>query len=305
MHSTNVTRSVQITLNTAEQNKSLYGDGDQRLNLHELESTKLDPSFIATVKKQVESIACLVLKDFLVEKDDGWQFHPLTPTLSRHVERQFQAEGASFGGQEPFRDELAPGFGTAFLVGKRLVMTAAHCVCIENSNTLNSNLIEQARLIFGFHEVKKNPSDYFFSKKQVYRIKKVVAHQFIKIRDKNHDYIEWTDWALLELTEEAPFTPLRMNMTEKVADKIELYMLGHPCGLPLKFTGNGFVQGNTQSKDQACFVAEVQTMKSQIIIKIQASARSRLAGLQKDRLHKTESVTGWKIAKESIRFAFS
>ena len=42
----NFNRNVQITLNTTQQNKSLYGEGDQRLNLHELESTKLDTSSI-------------------------------------------------------------------------------------------------------------------------------------------------------------------------------------------------------------------------------------------------------------------
>ncbi|MBA3238305.1 MAG: HEAT repeat domain-containing protein [Parachlamydiaceae bacterium] len=251
MNNTDLTRSVQITLNTS-QNKSLYGDGDQRLNLHELDSIKLDQSFISTVKKQAESIACLVHKDFLIEKGAGWQFHPGTPTLSQSVERQFQPEGASFGEQEAFKDELAPGFGTAFLLGKRLALTAAHCICEKDSNTLDEKVIQQTRLIFGFHEIKAKPSDYFFAKNKVYQIKKVVAHQFIRLRDKNHNYTEWTDWALLELTEEVPFTPLRMNMTEKVADKLELYMLGHPSGLPLKFTGGGFIQGNTHKDFFEC-----------------------------------------------------
>jgi NLR family CARD domain-containing protein 3 len=247
-----VTRNVQITLNTTEQNKSLYGEGDQRLNLHELESTKFDTSFIAAVKKQAEKIACLVHKDILIKKEGGWQFHPMTPTLSQTIERQFQGEDAPFGEQEAFKDELAPGFGTAFLVGKRLVLTAAHCICVKDSNILDQKLIKHARLIFGFHEIKEKSSDYFFAKNKVCRIKKVVAHQFIRIRDKNQSYTEWTDWALLELDKKFPLTPLRMNMTEKVADKIELYMLGHPSGLPLKFTGGGFVQGNSHKDFFEC-----------------------------------------------------
>jgi V8-like Glu-specific endopeptidase len=39
---------------------------------------------------------------------------------------------------------------------------------------------------------------------------------------------------------------LKMNMTKKVADKTNLYMLGLPYGLPVKFVGNGSVQRNTQ-----------------------------------------------------------
>jgi HEAT repeat protein/V8-like Glu-specific endopeptidase len=246
------TWNVQITLNPLEQNKSLYGDGDQRLNLPELESKKLEISLISLVKKQAESIACLVLKDTLIKKEEGWQFHPMTPTLSQTIERQFQAENVSFGEQEAFKDELAPGFGTAFLVGERLALTSAHCVCVKDSDILDQKVIEQARLIFGFHEINGKPSDYFFANNKVYHIKKVVAHQFTRIRDKSNSYTEWTDWALLELNEEVPFTPLRMNMTEKVADKIELYMLGHPSGLPLKFTGGGFVQGNTHKDFFEC-----------------------------------------------------
>ena len=132
------------------------------------------------------------------------------------------------------------------------MLTAAHCVCIKDSDILDQKVIKQARLLFGFHEIKEKPSDYFFAKNKVYQIKKVVAHQFIRIRDKSQSYTEWTDWALLELDEEVPFTPLRMNMTEKIADKIELYMLGHPSGLPLKFTGGGFVQGNSHKDFFEC-----------------------------------------------------
>ena len=77
----NFTRNVQITLNTTQQNKSLYGDGDQRLNLHELESTKLEYLLDCHRQKASRKIACLVHKDFLIQKEAGWQFHPMTPTL--------------------------------------------------------------------------------------------------------------------------------------------------------------------------------------------------------------------------------
>jgi hypothetical protein len=223
--------TVKLSLNTHQHNKALYEAGDQRMNLGQLESTKLNKSFIADIKEQAERIACLVREDILIPKEDGWQFHPMTPTLEQRIERLFQ-ENVLFGQQEAFKDQLAPGFGTAFLVGKRLALTAAHCVCIKDTDILDQGVINQARLIFDFHEIKEKPSDYFFAKNKVYKINEVVAHQFVKIREKNQSYTEWTDWALLELDEEVPLTPLPMNMTEKIADKIELYMLGHPSGLP-------------------------------------------------------------------------
>jgi HEAT repeat protein/V8-like Glu-specific endopeptidase len=233
-------------------NKVRYADQDQRLNLHELETTKLDQIFVSTVKEQAKSVACMIFKEYLLEKDSGWQLHPQTRTLAAIVEQQPEFGGVTFGEKEAFRDEVAPGFGTAFLVGKQLAMTAAHCVCQKDSDILDQAVIRRACLVFGFHEIKAQPSDYFFTKHQVYQIKKVVSHQFIRDRDNKLQFTDWTDWALLELTEEAPFTPLPMNMTEKVASSIELYMLGHPSGLPLKFTGNGFVLGNTHKDFFEC-----------------------------------------------------
>ena len=244
--------SLSTKSSSSHYNKALYGERDQRLNLHQLEKALTDQEFVTTVKEQAEKIACLIEKAFLLEKEGGFQFHPQTHTLAQKMEKQFAKEKVFFGEQEAFKDELAPGFGTAFLVGRRLALTAAHCVCFENTNILNQDVIEQARLVFGFHTIKKNPSDYFFSHHQVYQIKKVIAHQFIRLKNKNSEFIEWTDWALLELTEEPPFTALRVNMTEKIADKIELYMLGHPLGLPLKFVGGGFVLGNTNKDFFEC-----------------------------------------------------
>lgn len=231
---------------SGEQNKALYGKEDQRLNLDQLECTLLDEGFISAVRKQAESIACLIHKEYLVEKGEGFGFHPRTPTLAQKIEGQFLE---IFGEEEAFRDELAPGFGTAFIVGKRVVMTAAHCICQKDSNVLEQAVIENARLVFGFHGLK---GDYFFEKRQVYWITKVISHQFIRLCDKNHNFTDWSDFALLELNEDVPFTPLRMNMNEKIADKIALYMLGHPSGLPLKFTANGFVLGNSHKDFFEC-----------------------------------------------------
>jgi hypothetical protein len=241
-NSTDFTRTLQISFNTTEQNKAFYGDSDQRFNLHELELAKLEKSFMATVRKQAESVACLMNQQYLIPttknswltKEEGWTLHPQTPTLAQKVEQKFKKENVQFGEKEAFRDQLAPGFGTAFLVGKRLVMTSAHCICQNESSVVDQTIILKACLVFGFHEIKKRPSEYFFAKNQVYWIKKVINYQFVRIKDRNHEFTEWTDWALLELNEDVPFTPLRMNMMEKIADKLELYMLGHPGGVPLK-----------------------------------------------------------------------
>jgi V8-like Glu-specific endopeptidase len=231
--------------NSLQINKAIYNNNDERQNLDVFESSELDKSFVDTVKKQAESVACLISHQFLIKKaEGGWELSPKVPTLAQVVEYEFQAKqgtNETFGEQEAFHDEYAAGFGTAFLVGKQLAMTAAHCICKKDTNILNEKIIQATYIVFGFQNDKK-----LFADKQVYQIKRVVSHQFTRIKDKNQNFTEWTDWALVELDREAPYTPLKMNMTKKVADKVELYMLGHPSGLPVKFVGNGSVQRNTQ-----------------------------------------------------------
>jgi V8-like Glu-specific endopeptidase len=246
----------QVPFETVQKNKALYNNKDERKNLDDLNAmdpfgpSELDQSFINTVKKQAESVACLISKQFLAKKDEGtWQLASKTPTLAQVVEHEFLQTGGSqetFGEKEAFCNEYAAGFGTAFLVDKQRVLTAAHCICKKDTNILDEKLIAATRIVFGFKNAKKDPSDYLFADKQVYQIKKVISHQFTRIKDKYYNFTEWTDWALVELDREVPFTPLKLNMTRKIADKTELYMLGHPYGLPVKFVGNGFVQRNTQ-----------------------------------------------------------
>jgi NLR family CARD domain-containing protein 3 len=226
-------------------NKAIYNNKDERQNLDVFESSEPDLSFINTVKKQAESVACLIFHHFLIKGTNGWQLSPKVPTLAQVVEGEYQAKHGThetLGEQEAFGDECATGFGTAFLVGKKLALTAAHCICKKDTNILDEKIIQATYIAFGFQNGKK-----LFADHQVYKIKKVVSHQFTRIQDKNKNFTEWTDWALIELDREAPYTPLKMNMTKKIADKAELYMLGHPYGLPLKFVGNGTVQRNRQN----------------------------------------------------------
>jgi HEAT repeat protein len=226
---------------TSPIDKSIYNHEDQRQNLDTFVSSALDEDkpFVDTVKRQAESVACLIPHAYLKKGENRWYLSSKVPTLAQVVELEFQEK---LGEQEAFCNEYVAGFGTAFLVGKQLVMTAAHCICKKDTDILDEKVIAATQLLFGFQK----SSDYHFADKQVYQIKIVVSHQYIRIKDRFGNFTEWTDWALLELDREAPYTPLKMNMTSKIAEKVELYMLGHPYGLPIKFVDNGFVQRNQQ-----------------------------------------------------------
>ncbi|MBA3237178.1 MAG: NACHT domain-containing protein [Parachlamydiaceae bacterium] len=225
--------------------KSLYSECDNRHNLDQVDRLNLSPRLISAIHAQAKGVACLVNESILRKIEGGWKFIDKVPTLSEQLEKKFEQK--KFRKEEKFVSEYSPGFGTAFLIEKRLALTAAHCICKDNTVILNEKAIQSTRLVFGFHNVNEDPSDYFFADNQVYQIKKVISFQYTRAQDKSGNFTDWADWALLELNEDAPFTPLRMNMTKKVAKRIDLYMLGHPTGLSLKFAHKATVQKNNHA----------------------------------------------------------
>ncbi|MBA3238298.1 MAG: serine protease [Parachlamydiaceae bacterium] len=228
--------------------REIYTNYDSRYNLNQLNELNLSRDFIETIQHQAQSVACLIDARFLRRREGGWQFYDNVPTLAQQQEQLF---GEQFGENEAFQNEFTPAFGTAFLVTNQLALTAACCVCHQNSNEIYIRILESTRLVFGFHDVREDISDYFFSDEQVRRVT-VVAFQRFRAPGRNTAYSEWTDWALLKLDREVFCNPLSMNLRGKVSNRIELYMLGHPNGLPLKFTHNGEVRGNTEANFFEC-----------------------------------------------------
>lgn len=142
------------------------------------------------------------------------------------------------GEQERFLNEPIAGIGTAFLLRKRHAMTAAHCLCKTGSNALDQKDIGALFLVFGYRMKDETTCKGTFKGKNVYQIRSVVAHKFQRLGG-------WEDWAVVELDRDVvERTPLKLHF-EAINKDISLYMLGHPTGLPLKFTGNALVKEST------------------------------------------------------------
>jgi hypothetical protein len=203
-----------FSIDSTRKDVTFYSPNEANLN-----SNELDQSFSDSVRKQAESIACLFSKNCLIEAPEkGWQL----------------------------ASDNANGLGTAFLVGERLVLTAASCLYKKiNDDFIDDKFIETLRLVFGFQ------NSYLIEDKQVYQIKRVITYRFRGMLGEKHS-VGWVDWALLELDRKAAYAPLKLNMVEKVADKIVLYTLGHPLGLPIRFMINGSIQKNEQEDYFEC-----------------------------------------------------
>ncbi|MGZ3634056.1 MAG: trypsin-like serine peptidase [Parachlamydiaceae bacterium] len=204
--------------------KALYTQIDHRKNLFEL---NINPE----IKRQAESVGCLIEVKHLQTANSEREYITLNQT---HSLKDRIAQQRNF--DDSFQDEPSLGTGTAFFVGgpnNNLVLTAGHCVCKEKTSIEDPEFKEKMRLVFGFTMQSKGNCNLNIQKNKVCKIKKVVDFS------KN----AMGDWALLELEE--PLThihPLKMDFKNLVSEQQNIYMLGHPCGLPLKLTECGSVQ---------------------------------------------------------------
>ncbi|KAF3362066.1 Peptidase S1 and S6 chymotrypsin/Hap [Chlamydiales bacterium STE3] len=240
--------------------KTLYRK-DSRFNLYELESQTMDRNFIQKVRKNARSVAALVDLERLQENNDGnfeirkdkvrslkqnvpWYEDPAAPK---------QVFGVPLASDVKFQDEPCLAFGTAFLVGKKTALTNAHCVCVHGTNTLVN--LKERWVVFNFQMTGKDEAPQGFPKNSVYKIERVKAHRYNEYSEITQEGESYKDWAILKLDRNVEgIEPLPISFADVEYDpekKREVYMLGHPNGLPLKLATDGEIQPNTyQGQDK-------------------------------------------------------
>jgi len=141
---------------------------------------------------------------------------------------------------ERFAAQPTSPFCSGFLVGSRLLATAGHC--IDNNN------LARTRFVFGFAMVDKNTPRVTISNDDIYSATSIVAHRLESVG---------ADYAVIKLIRAVTgraILPLRR--TGKIADNREVYVIGHPSGLPLKYAPGAKVRDNDESE---FFVANLDT----------------------------------------------
>jgi hypothetical protein len=121
---------------------------------------------------------------------------------------------------QPFANQYIGGLGTCFLINSKEIMSACH--------VFNDDITDYA-IVFGFELLNKvgafktfiPRSNVYFPSRQIHR-------------DEEIDVI------ILELDRESERTPLKLSTSMPGPGK-EIYMLGHPCGIPLKVSLNASV----------------------------------------------------------------
>jgi hypothetical protein len=212
-------------------NQILYKDEDTRLNIHEVNTDYLgfhNLDLIEAVQRQARSVACLIHEHFVYMNTNPYQLKNITHTVRLRIKYGFP-----LAEDEKFRDELAPGFASGFLVGPRTMATAAHCVCKKGTNELDLDKIAKTLVVFNYTTNPDGTQKTSFNADQIFRIRRVKAHFY------KHAEI---DWAWVTLDRDVPNTqPLELDFNPATSGR-GLYMLGHPSGLAMKLSTEATVK---------------------------------------------------------------
>jgi V8-like Glu-specific endopeptidase len=201
--------------------KLIYGV-DDRKDYYELESEQ---------KQECDGVVSLFEKSDIQEDESG---------KSRIQTSKF-AEAYDLCEQEIFRNQPVGAFCSGFLVAQDIVATAGHCV--------NKTNVTDVCFVFGYRMDKSNQAQTSISSSEIYRGKEIIGR---KLEDGNG-----SDWCLVRLDRPVDNHKIfDLRRSGKIENGEKVHVIGHPCGLPLKYAGGAWVRDN---EDDAYFVANLDT----------------------------------------------
>ncbi|HTD29579.1 MAG TPA: trypsin-like peptidase domain-containing protein [Xanthomonadaceae bacterium] len=126
---------------------------------------------------------------------------------------------------ERFRDQSLGPLHTAFLVAPDIVATVG--------SSIDESLMSQRKFVFGFRMKSATDVPHVVKNSDVYIAKAMIGRKV----DPGG-----TDWALVQL--DRPVTDHRVLQIRRSGQLNTqfIHMLGHPCGLPLKYVDRGLIR---------------------------------------------------------------
>ena len=209
---------------TIEEGGTVIYDHDDRIDYPQINDRHVMLAAQATVS---------VWNDWQVEMSDD---SPLVNLRTRTYGTTYRLHPS-----ERFYNQPIGAGCSGFLVGPDVVVTAGHCI---NKTNYKSKLI-----VFQYRTSRvprpSNQPDQIL-KYQVYRVKEIIARRL----ESGYDY------AVLRLDRVAHVIPMTIAKSDPSMGT-ELYVLGHPTGLPLKYTPGGEVLDTREGRPT--FTANVDT----------------------------------------------
>jgi len=194
--------------------KVIYGD-DNRADIYQVSR--------ADVREAADSTVALIPSRDLVRDANG----------------AFRINASQYGKEmnlctdEPFYDQPTAANCSGSLVGEDLIATAGHCV--SNSDC------SRYSFVFGFRMSNAGAAPTTVAADDVYNCKEIVAREYTGAQD----------YALVRLDRRVRgHRPLALQQTP-VQPGDEIYVIGHPSGLPTKFADGARVRSQQGTYFQA------------------------------------------------------
>jgi hypothetical protein len=174
-------------------------------------------AFPKELQKSANCVCAIIPKRFLKHVKNGYFVY------GKYLKDSIFEEGLGFCSSERFLDEIHPCSGTGWAYKNNIIITAKHVIP-------NINKALNYYFVFGFVEKK---SEMFIGEERVY--------EAIELLETGYDHLDFVEVQVNKIIPDSLIGKLS-NATEIQ----QVYAIGHPVGLPLKYTPNGIVFHSNQ-----------------------------------------------------------
>lgn len=190
------------------------------------EDNRMDICMVEDKKVQVNAagVAAVCDKDSLPDTGDGYSI----------LEVRNSGEHLNLNLNEPFRHQpTSVGLlCTGFLVKEDIIATASHC--------LDETNVAQLRFVFGFRMLDSKFAATQVPNMNIYKGVKIIDSAYKRLGNKS-------DWALVKLERKVIGHPVLRLAEQEISIDEPVYVIGHPMGLPLKYSPGAQVRATKEA----------------------------------------------------------
>jgi hypothetical protein len=224
--------SFELTVALLDKQKAIYGQ-DNRKDVYLITS---NPKLNAAAN----AVVSLFRSSRLVPLGDG--------SKTKIVNKMYGTEYRLCDTEppvEPFLKQPCSAFCSGVLVAPDIIATAGHCVSTAQADGIP---LSDIRFVFGYRMRDETTAELIIDNGEIYSGEQIIKRIYTP---------DGPDWALIRLDRPVKgHTPALIRRTSKISDAEDLYVIGHPCGLPAKFADGAVVRTNTNAD---FFVANLDT----------------------------------------------